>query len=72
MATLKIRTTKDAQQQDRIDPELLRILLERKEHERICEDCERAQTTQDARHYCATGRGLMEQIVAHPDVEVQP
>lgn len=55
-----------------IDPETLKLLVEFGEHRRVCEECERFFVGQGGRGYCATGTGLLNQLLERPDVSTTP
>lgn len=57
--------------EQRVPPEVMKLLTEFAAHRGLCEQCERTFVLKRGR-YCATGQGLLQQIIEHPLVEFIP
>jgi hypothetical protein len=67
---LKIRL-EDIDGEKRVNSETMALLMEFGGHRQVCDDCDK--TFRDhVGNYCETGRSLLDQIMARPDVEVVP
>ncbi|HUB68017.1 MAG TPA: hypothetical protein VL981_11085 [Candidatus Methylacidiphilales bacterium] len=66
--SLKIRM-EEIDGEKRVNPETMKLLLEFGGHRDVCDEC--GAVWRDHRgNYCETGRSLLEQVLARPDVEI--
>lgn len=71
MGSLKIRPVK-IDGEERVPPNVMRLLCEMAEHRKTCFGCGLAWKLQDAAAYCEEGRRMMDELVADPNVSVVP
>lgn len=67
---LKIKTTK-INGEDRIDPDVMDLLLRFGSHRELCDECGELCRTGKGR-YCATGNSLLRELMESPTVEFVP
>jgi hypothetical protein len=54
-----------------IAPDTMKLLLEFKDHQNVCDECE-AAVKSGTGNYCATGASLFHQLLDRPDVKWVP
>lgn len=65
--TLKIKTTKDLAGNDRVPPEVMRLLMALADHRNLCSQCMTYMKFNQG-DYCATGRELVLELQKQPEV----
>lgn len=69
MATLNI-ALQETDGVRHVHPDTMQLLLDIAAHADVCDDCDKARKLVDSRYHCTTGRLLMEELCARPDVTV--